>query len=96
MKRVEPESIGDVLRQTLERQGMSNRLLEVKAIALWPQIVGDEIASLTARPSVTNGVMTVHVHTAPLRQELNMSRSGLIRIINDLLGKEVITQLFFR
>lgn len=96
MKRVEPESIGDVLRQTLEQQGMTERLYEVKAISLWPAVVGEEIASLTSRPSVANGVMTVHVGTAPLRQELNMNRSGLIRILNDMLGREVITQLYFR
>lgn len=96
MKRVEPESVGDVLRQTLQSQGMTDRLYETRAIALWPTIVGEEIAAMTSRPSVFNGVMTIHVRTAPLKQELNMSRSGLIRIINDMLGRETIKELYFR
>lgn len=96
MKRLEPESVGDVLRQTLQQQGMTGRLYETRAIALWPAIVGEEIAALTSRPSVTKGVMTVHVRTAPLRQELNMSRSTLTRLINDALGRTVITEMYFR
>lgn len=96
MKRVEPESVGDVLRQTLQQQGMTDRLYETRAVALWRAIVGDEIADLTARPYVNRGVMTVHVRSATLRQELNMNRSTLVRIINDSLGRKVINDLYFR
>lgn len=96
MKRREPESIGDLLRQTLEQQGMTERLLETRAIALWPSIVGDEIASQSSRPYVSNGVMTVHVRNASLRQELNMSRSAILRLINDNLGNQIIKELYFR
>lgn len=96
MKRVEPELIGDVLRQTLQQQGMTERLYETRAIALWRSIVGDEIADLTSRPHVYKGQMTIHVRTASLRQELNMSRSSIMRIINETLGRDVISNLFFR
>ena len=96
MKRQEPESIGDVMRRTIQAGGLGDRLNEPRAIALWPTIVGEEIASRTSRPSVTRGVMTIHVRNASLRQELNMSRSALIGIINDSLGKEIIKELYFR
>lgn len=96
MKRVEPESIGDVLRQTLESQGMTERLYETRAINLWPAIVGEEIACLTSRPMMHDGLMTVYVRNASLRQELNMSRSSLARIINDTLGREVVKDMRFR
>lgn len=36
MKRLEPESIGDVLRQALQQQGLTDRLHEAKAVAAWP------------------------------------------------------------
>lgn len=96
MKRQDPESVGDVLRQALQEQGMTDRLYETKAIGLWRPTVGDEIADLTSRPSVYNGIMTVHVRVAPLRHELNMSREVLRRIINDALGREVIREIYFK
>ena len=61
MKRLEPESIGDVLRQTLQEQGMTERLYETRAVSLWPSVIGEDIASMTGRPVVNNGLMTVYV-----------------------------------
>lgn len=96
MRRIEPESVGDVLRQTLQEQGMTDRLYETKAEALWSRVVGEELAAQTSRPSVYKGKMTVYVRNASLRHELNMSRSKIVSIINEMLGREVIKELFFR
>lgn len=96
MKRQEPESVGDVLRQALQMHGLADRLYETRAINLWPSIVGEEIAAQSARPYVNNGIMTIHVRNASLRHELNMSRSSLVNIFNETLGREVIKELYFR
>lgn len=96
MKRVEPESVGDVLRQALSDNGLNERLYETRAINIWPVIVGEQIAAMTGRPVVYKGLMTVYVRNASLRQELNMSRSMLKRHINEALGRETITDLHFR
>lgn len=96
MKRLDPESAGDVLRRVIEEQGMTTRLLETRAIALWQSVVGDDLAAMTSRPTVSKGVMTVGVPNPSLRNNLNMSRSALARHINSLLGKDVIKDLRFR
>ncbi len=96
MKRVEPESIGDVLRQTLQQQGMTGRLYEAKAVSLWPTVVGEHIASLCGRPVMNNGLMTIYVRSASLRQELNMSRTQLMRLINETLEREVVRDMRFK
>lgn len=96
MKRIEPESIGDVLRLTLQESQMTGRLDECRAVALWPQLMGSAIADKTSRPSVSSGIMTVYVDSSVLRQELNMNRSRIIRMINEKIGKEVIRDLRFK
>ena len=90
MKRQETMSIGDVLRMTLEENDMTSRLDEFKAIDLWAGIVGEHIAGHTGRPTVSKGVMTVRVPSAPLRHELSMSRSAFTAEFNRLLGRRVI------
>ena len=95
MERQEAESLGDVLRRTLEQQGMTGRLYEARAISIWPLVVGEHIAALCSRPSVWRGVMTIYVKSAPLRQELNMSRSTLTRILHEELGRTVINEIKF-
>lgn len=96
MKRLEPESIGDVLRHTLQQQGMTDRLHEAKAVAAWPSVVGEKIASFCGRPYVCNGLMTVYVRSAPLRQELTMSKSILMRLLNEAAGHEAVKEMRFK
>ena len=95
MRRYEPESIGDILRQAIEESHNSNRYAELEAINSWARVVGGSIASKTLRPTVKNGVMTVKVPAAPLRQELNMMRSTIAEAINRHVGKDIIKELKF-
>ncbi len=75
---------------------MTGRLDECKAIDLWPQLMGENMARRMSRPRVSCGVMVVYVDSAVLRQELNMRRSGIIEAINSRLGKEVIKMIRFK
>lgn len=95
MRRNDAQSIGDVLRLTIQECNMTARLDEQRAIGLWRPIVGDHVASRCGRPTVKLGVMSISVPAAPLRQELAMNRSSIIRIINGKLGKQVISEIRF-
>ena len=96
MKRIEPESIGDVLRLTIQESNMIGRLDECKAVDLWPEIMGVGMARRMSRPRVRCGVMVVYVDSAALRHELNMQRTAIMAAINGRLGKEVIKSIRFK
>ena len=96
MDRKIPQSVGAVLRDFLEETALQERMDELKAIEIWPKAVGPGISSLTSRPTVKNGVMSVGVPNASLRQELHMNRSRLCAVINEMLGKEIIKEIRFR
>ncbi|MCH5233552.1 MAG: DUF721 domain-containing protein [Muribaculaceae bacterium] len=95
MQRYTPQSVGDVLRDLLEETSLQDRMDELKAADLWPKIAGRGIADLTSRPNVKNGVMSIGVPNASLRNELHMNRSRLMKVINDTLGKNIITEIRF-
>ena len=95
MKRYSPESVGDVLRNLLEETSLQNRMDELKAASLWKSIVGQTIAEVTGAPSVKNGVMSVGVPNASLRQELHMNRSKLIALINRHFDTNIISEIRF-
>lgn len=95
MQRHEPHSVGEVLRNLLEESSLQDRMDELKAASMWPTIVGKQLAEFTGRPSVKKGIMTIGVPNASLRNELMMNRSRLREIINNHLGKEVITEIKF-
>ena len=87
--------MGDVLRALLEESELSGRMDELKAAGLWSQIAGKSIAAECRKPVVKNGVMTIGVRNASLRNELMMSRSQLITLINRQVGKEIIKEIRF-
>lgn len=95
MKRNETQTIGDVLRLTIQECDMAARLDERKAAGLWTPIVGEALAARCGRPAVKNGVMSISVSAPALRHELTMNRSSLIRLINGKLGKNVISEIRF-
>lgn len=95
MERNKPQSVGDVLRDLLEETSLQNRMDELKAADLWRKVAGKQLADLTSRPNVKNGVMSIGVPNASLRNELHMNRSQLKDIINKTIGKEIITEIKF-
>ena len=95
MERHSPQSVGDVLRNLLEETSLQNRMDELKAADLWRKIKGNSIADITSRPTVKNGLMSIGVPNASLRNELHMNRTRLKEIINETIGKEIITEIRF-
>lgn len=95
MKRVEAEQLGDVLRRAIEEDNLTQRLQETRAVSLWPAIVGRDLAARTARPEVKKGVMYIGVPNAALRSELTMTRSRIVKIMNNALHQEVIKDIRF-
>lgn len=95
MERYEAQSLGDLLRQEIERNQNTYRFDEINAIKAWPVVIGASIAAKTMRPYIKAGVMTIRVPAAPLRQELNMMRSQIAKAINAEIDKDVVKELRF-
>lgn len=96
MKRSEPESIAEVLRQAIEESDLEDRLAETRAASAWPAVVGRHIASQTGKPFVEAGVMTVSCRSASLRHELSMQKTLLMKLLNQAAGAEAVSELRFR
>lgn len=96
MKRTHPKSIAEVIDGFMKAEQLDTQLNEQRASALWPQIVGQGINRYTISRDVRNGVLIVRLSSAPLRNELMMNRSALIKRINEALGQDVIHDIIFQ
>lgn len=96
MKRTHPKSIAEVIDGYLKAEHLDTQLDEQRASALWPQIVGQGINRYTISREVSGGVMRVRLSSAPLRNQLVMSRTAIIERINEALGREVIHEIIFQ
>lgn len=96
MERRDAVTVGDVLRECLEKSSMQGRLNEVRACEAFVAVVGPQLAAQCKRPQIRSGLMTIGVSNASLRSELNMRRGHVLRAINETLGLEVVKDLSFR
>ena len=96
MKRQEPRSIAQIVGDFLQHESMDATNLQLRACALWPHIVGPGIDAYTTRRWVKDGIITVHISSASLRNEMQMQRSAIVARINDAMGSDVIKDIHVR
>lgn len=76
-------SIAEVLAQWRSQSGIATRLDQAEIVGAWAELVGLQIASVTACESVTpDGVLRVHVTTAPWANELRLMTPRIIARLN--------------
>ncbi len=96
MKRTEARNIGQIINDVLRKENLDVALDEHRACALWPQIVGDGINRYTIKRYVKDGVMTVHLSSASLANELMLNRERIIANINKAIGRYIIREIIFK
>lgn len=62
---------------------------------LWLSIMGKTIASRTGKITLYKKKLKVKIDSAPLRNELNLSKSKVLEILEKELGKGVIEDIVF-
>ena len=96
MKRTEAKSIAEIIGDFMQQEDIEDAVLEQKALRLWGQVVGPGVNRMTTERYVDNGVITVKITSAALRNDLMLSRTAIITQLNQLVGKPVIREIVFR
>lgn len=96
MKRHKAENLADVVRAALRMNGLEGPLNEYRLIQSWPVVAGDDVARLTDKLSVRNGVLVVRLKSPALRANLLMQRGRLVELLNAEVGSTVVTDIVFR
>lgn len=96
MKRIEAETVGQIITRLLKAENLESKFDEQRVAALWPEVVGQGINRYTVDRYVRSGVLHVTISSAALRNELQLNRSRLVDRINDFIGKKVIHDIIVR
>ena len=91
MKR--PAVVSDLLSSLLRGTPAELRLKEGRIWLVWEDAVGSRIASHAQPAAFRNGVLTLHVDSAPWLQQLNFLKKDLISKVNAELEEELVTEL---
>jgi predicted nucleic acid-binding Zn ribbon protein len=82
--------IGGPLRDLLEGRGLGEGIAGWRAVAIWSDVVGDEIATHARASRFVDGTLYVEVDNSVWLQELSFLRRELAGRLNAQLGRDVI------
>lgn len=86
-------SIGELINEFYEQYKGPDYVDELKVLSSWNNVVGPFIASHTIDLSIKNNVLFARIDSDALRNELNYSKSLLMKNLNDLVGKEILKEI---
>lgn len=91
-----PEKLARALNRALRDLNMDQRVKEGRAMALWPDVVGEVTASRTRPLHVNRGTMVVAVASSAWANQLNLLKSRFLDGLAARVGPGVIQDLRWR
>ena len=89
-------TVGELIKAFYEERRGPGYLDEVNIVKGWKDVVGPFIAQYTKDLYIKDGVLYVSLSSDSLRNELSYSKSVLRKNLNDLVGRELLTDIVFR
>jgi len=90
-----PQLVGDLLSKFLQQSGMAPKVEAASVLTEWPELVGPQIAAVTAPQRISDGVLFVGVATSAWMMELNLMKGELLRRINAGKKEGKVNQIVF-
>ena len=85
----------DLLKKAYHRLDMDDTVREMEVVRVYKAVVGDLISRLSTTVRFSQGVLTVQLASAALRQELVYRHTSLMDKINDSLGYPAVKKTIF-
>jgi predicted nucleic acid-binding Zn ribbon protein len=93
-KKQKPQAIADVLQGWIDKSGIATRIGQASVVPEWPNLVGPQIAAVTAPTSVNaDGTLWVQVTTNAWMNELSLMEPQLLRALNNRPGGAKIRRI---
>ena len=90
------DSLSRVLRQTLKNLDLEEAAVEARALILWAEIVGPQVAQATEAHAVRAGTLTVIVRNSGWGQELGFQKPFILKRYQERLGTPHVRDLRFQ
>ena len=89
-------ALGDVIQEWVKLHGLGSKLDEAKVRKAWADVMPKVIVAKTRKITVSQGAMMVELDSAPLKEEFAMSKGRIADMINEHLGKNLISRVIIR
>ena len=92
----EESSIGDVLKQFISQNKLEAGMDVVNVRDAWKNLMGNGVNNYTTEIQLKGSTLYVALSSAVLREELSYGKEKIIKMINEELRKDLVTNLILR
>lgn len=92
----ENNSLGDVLKEFIAHSKLQKGLNKISAEEAWHQVLGEAISKYTTQVYLERDTLYVSLSSSVLREELSYGKDKIIALLNEAVGKELITKLILK
>lgn len=87
---------GDLVDKMLKGFGLDERVQQYRALIIWEEVVGPQIAARTRPVRIREGVLEVNVDQPTWMQQLQLMKPKILAQLNAELGKASVKDLFLK
>lgn len=92
----ETMKVSDVMTDMLKSYHLEDKYYESQLIESWEKVMGGPIATRTTKIYIHDKTLFVQLSSAPLRQELEMSKDRVLELLENEMGRKVVGKVVFR
>ncbi len=92
LRKPEPITLSEAISRWIEENRLGDKLGQTEIKELWPVWMGPAVARYTRSIRIENKILKIEVTSAPLRQQLSMSRSQIVRMVNENAGRQLVVE----
>ena len=89
------QPLKEAFESFLSTYNLQTKFDESYLVAYWEKIMGKTIASRTEKIYIRQGVLFISISSASLKQDLLMSKTRMIELLNEEAGKKIIQDIMF-
>ena len=89
-------NMSDALKGFIDANRLQKGLDKVSIEEAWHSVMGNAISKYTTAIKLDREVLYVQLSSSVLREELSYGKSKIITMINEEMGKQIITKLVLR
>ncbi len=87
---------GELVDKLLKGFGLDERLQQYRALIVWEDVVGPQIAARTRPVRIREGILEVNVDQPTWMQQLQLMKPKILAQLNAELGKATIKDLYLK
>jgi len=94
-RKSDTSNLRDAIDAMIDNYKIRGKFDENRLIASWEEMMGKPIARRTEKIFIKEKILFVKLSSAPLRQELTMSKAKVLEIIHREFSKELVEEVKF-